>query len=185
MSFSCAAARVSSASASASSTLSILPLSASSARCLAATAAASSYESRADAIRETIDLLEADLTAMIRDVHQTSGTVRQGVQASSQALANIRERGEELASKTHSAKEDAIQLAGATEEFAASSSYIVRQVYEAGHLTQGATLAAKAAGASVDGLKDSLVEIGKVVHLIASIAKQTNLRGGFRTAYKS
>ncbi|MFZ0844561.1 MAG: methyl-accepting chemotaxis protein [Pseudolabrys sp.] len=135
----------------------------------------SSYESRVNAIRETIDLLEADLAAMIRDVHHTSGTVRQGVQASSQALATIRERSEELASKTHSAKEDAIQLAGATEEFAASSSYIVRQVHEAGTLTQGATQAAEAAGASVDGLRNSSVEIGKVVHLIASIAKQTNL----------
>ena len=62
--------------------------------------AASSYESRIEAIRESIDLLEADLAAMIRDVHQTSGTVRNGVQACSNALATIRERSEDLASKT-------------------------------------------------------------------------------------
>ena len=61
--------------------------------------AAASYESRIDAIRESIDLLEADLAAMIRDVHQTSGVVRHGVQACSEALAIIRERSEDLASQ--------------------------------------------------------------------------------------
>jgi methyl-accepting chemotaxis protein len=132
-------------------------------------------DSGIDAIRETIDLLEADLAAMIRDVHHTAGAVRQGVEASSQALAAIRERSEALAGKTRGAKEDAVQLAAATEEFAMSSGDILRQVRDAGNLTEGATRAAKAAVTSVDGLKASSAEIGKVIGLIASIAKQTNL----------
>jgi len=127
------------------------------------------------AIRETIDLLEADLAAMIRDVQQTAGAVRQGVQASSQALTTIRERSDALAFKTRGAKEDAVQLAAATEQFAMSSGEILRQVRDAGTLTEGATQAAKAAATSVDGLKASSLEIGKVIGLIASIAKQTNL----------
>src|ERR1039458_1012076 len=123
--------------------------------------AAASYESRIEAIRETIDLLEADLASMIRDVQHTAGEVREGVQASFQALAAIRERSEALAGKTRDAKEGAIQLATATEEFAASSSEILRQVHEAGNLTEGVTQTAKAAVSSVDGLKASSAEIGK------------------------
>ncbi len=128
-----------------------------------------------EAIRETIDLLEADLAAMIRDVQCTAGAVRQGVEASAQSLAAIRERSDALAGKSRTAKDDAVQLAAATEEFAASSHEILRQVREAGELTDGAAQAAKAAAASVDGLKSSSAEIGNVTHLIASIAKQTNL----------
>jgi methyl-accepting chemotaxis protein len=137
--------------------------------------AAASYESRIEAIRETIDLLEADLAAMIRDVQHTAGEVRQGVQASSHALAAIRSRSEVLAGKTRNAKDGATQLAAATEEFAGSSSEILRQVHEAGNLTEGVTQTAKAAVSSVDGLKTSSAEIGKVIGLIASIAKQTSL----------
>lgn len=131
--------------------------------------------SRIDAIRETIDLLEADLAAMIRDVQQTSGTVSQGIQASSEALRSIRDRSEALAAIAKSAKDDSINLASTTEEFASSSNEILRQVRDATALADGATTAASAASRSVDGLKSSSGEIGHVVHLIASIAKQTNL----------
>ena len=136
---------------------------------------AASREGGVEAIRETIDLLEADLAAMIRDVHHTAGAVRQGVQASSQALDAIRGQSEALAGQTRGAKEDAVQLAAATEQFAMSSGDILRQVRDAAGLTEGATHAAKAAATSVDGLKASSAEIGKVIGLIASIAKQTNL----------
>jgi methyl-accepting chemotaxis protein len=130
---------------------------------------------RIEAIRETIDLLEADLAAMIGDVHNTSEAVRTGIQSSSQALASIREHSEALADKTTTVKQDAIHLATATEEFANSAEEIMRQVHEAGALTNAAEKAAQAAGKSIDGLNLSSGEIGQVVHLIASIAKQTNL----------
>ena len=128
-----------------------------------------------EAIRETIDLLEADLAAMIRDVQHTAVAVRRGVEASAQALAAIRESSDALAGKSRGAKDDAVQLASATEEFAASSREILRQVREAGELTESATQAVKAAAASVDGLKSSSADIGNVTGLIASIARQTNL----------
>lgn len=133
------------------------------------------YSSRIKAIGETIDLLEADLSAMIRDVHRTSDAVRNGIQSSASALVAIREHSEALATKTIDVKEDAAQLATATEEFANSANEILRQVREAGDLTNGATEAAKAASLSIDGLKSSSGEIGQVINLIASIAKQTNL----------
>jgi methyl-accepting chemotaxis protein len=133
------------------------------------------YRKRIDAIRETIDMLEADLSAMIRDVHRTSDAVRTGIQSSAQALSSIRENSEALAQKTTGVKDDAIKLATATEEFANSGQEILRQVREAGELADGATEAARAASRSIDGLKSSSGEIGQVIGLIASIAKQTNL----------
>lgn len=142
---------------------------------VAATPTRGSADGAFEAVRETIDLLEADLAAMIRDVHRTAGAVRQGVQASSEALAVIRQRSDILADNTRTAKENALQLATSTEEFAASSNEILRQVREAGEFTEGATRATEAAAASMAGLKASSAEIGKVTHLIASIARQTNL----------
>ena len=66
------------------------------------------YRARVAAIRETIDMLEADLSAMIRDVHRTSDAVRAGIQSSSQALTSIRENSETLAEKTTGVKDDVI-----------------------------------------------------------------------------
>ena len=103
------------------------------------------YRARVAAIRETIDMLEADLSAMIRDVHRTSDAVRAGIQSSSQALTSIRENSETLAEKTTGVKDDAIKLATATEEFANSGQEILRQVREAGELADRATKAAQAA----------------------------------------
>lgn len=127
------------------------------------------------ALRETIDLLEADLSAMIRNVHHAARAVGQGVQSSSLALTTIRERSEALAVKSRAAKDDALQLATTTEEFAVTSSDIIRQVHDANELTEGASQATHAAAASVAGLKASSDDIGKVTGLIASIARQTNL----------
>jgi methyl-accepting chemotaxis protein len=130
---------------------------------------------RLAAVRETIDLIETDLAAMIRDVQRASDAVRTGTRTSAEVLAAIRGRGEQLAALTGQATENAIQLATATEEFAQSADEIGRQVREAGTLTDDAGGAAAAAGKSVDGLKASSAEIGNVVSLISAIAKQTNL----------
>jgi methyl-accepting chemotaxis protein len=132
-------------------------------------------QARLAAIRETIDLIETDLAAMIRDVQRASDAVRSGTRTSAEVLVAIRGRGEQLAALTGQATENAIQLATATEEFAQSAGEIGRQVREAGTLTEDAGDAASAAGKSVDGLKASSAEIGNVVSLIAAIAKQTNL----------
>jgi len=132
-------------------------------------------QSRLAAIRETIDLIETDLVATIREVQRASDAVRAGTRTSADVLAAIRGRGEQLAALTGQATENAIQLATATEEFAQSADEIGRQVREAGTLSEDAGDAAAAAGKSVDGLKASSAEIGNVVSLISAIAKQTNL----------
>ncbi len=128
-----------------------------------------------EGIRETIGLLEADLVAMIRAVQAAANSVHEGTTASVKGLDAIRQRSEHLAGLSRDAKQDTSQLAIATEEFAASSNEISRQVNEAGSLTDEAHRVAGAAGRSLDGLKSSSGEIGNVVNLIAAIAKQTNL----------
>lgn len=137
--------------------------------------AADQSQARLAAIRETIDLIEVDLAAMIRDVQRASDAVRGGTRASADMLAAIHAQSEELAALAQQSTENAHHLADATEEFAKSSDEIGRQVRDAGTLTDDAGAAAAAAGKSVDGLKASSAEIGNVVSLIAAIAKQTNL----------
>ena len=132
-------------------------------------------QARLAAIRETIDLIEVDLAAMIRDVQRASDAVRGGTRATADMLGTIHAQSEQLAALAGQSTENAHHLADATEEFAKSSDEIGRQVRDAGTLTDDAGQAAAAAGKSVDGLKASSAEIGNVVSLIAAIAKQTNL----------
>jgi methyl-accepting chemotaxis protein len=131
--------------------------------------------SSATAIRETIDLLELDLGAMIREVERAAASVRGGASASAEALSAIRANTEILAAKSQDAKRDAEQVAGATVDLAQSSGEIDQQVRVAGSLTDDASEAALAANRSVDRLKSSSAEIGKVVNLIGNIARHTNL----------
>jgi methyl-accepting chemotaxis protein len=131
--------------------------------------------SRHDAIRETIDLIEADLSAMIRGVQGAANSVHEGTSASTQALEAIRARSEALARRSLDAKRNAVQLAAATEELAHSATEISRQVHQASERTEEVRQVAGAAGTSLDGLQLSSGEIGNVVNLIAAIAKQTNL----------
>ena len=117
----------------------------------------------ATSIRETIDLLELDLGAMIREVERAAASVRAGAGAFAQALTAIRASSESLAAKSQDAKRDADLVAGATAELAQSSSEIDQQIRAACTLTDDASDAAAAANQSVDGLKSSSAEIGKIV----------------------
>ncbi|MCW5691413.1 MAG: PilZ domain-containing protein [Pseudolabrys sp.] len=126
-------------------------------------------------VRETIDLLELDLSAMIRDVAQAAEAVHSGTSASAQALAAIRARGETLVGQSQDARRDAGQVASATTELAQSAGEIDQRVRAAGALTDDAEAAASAANRSVDELKTSIGDISKVVNLIANVARQTNL----------
>ena len=113
---------------------------------------------------------------MIREVERAAASVRAGAGASAQALTAIRASSAgSFAAKSQDAKRDADLVAGATAELAQSSSEIDQQIRAACTLTDDASDAAAAANQSVDGLKSSSAEIGKIVNLIADIAQQTNL----------
>jgi methyl-accepting chemotaxis protein len=126
-------------------------------------------------VRESLDLLEADLVKLIAEVGHAADRVHVGIGSSTQSLEAIRGRTEALAELVNVANGDARQLASATEELARSSAEIGRQVQVAGNLTDRATGAARDAGRSIEGLNSSSTEIGTVIGLIAKIAKQTNL----------
>jgi len=130
---------------------------------------------RINLIKESIDMVEADLTAVIHDVSGAAGNVHNEIEATTHALAAIRERSSALADLSAVATENARQLAAATEEFAQSSAEIGQQVRQAADVTDQATSAAQRAGESVDGLRASTAEIDAVVGLIGKIARQTNL----------
>src|SRR5712691_3889687 len=79
-----------------------------------------------DAIRETIDLLEADLSSMIVGVQSAAKSVHEGTKASAGALESIRQRSESLCKLSNDAKSDAAQFAAATDQLANSSTEISR-----------------------------------------------------------
>jgi methyl-accepting chemotaxis protein len=124
---------------------------------------------------EAIDLLEADLAMMIRQVEQEAGAVSQNIRKSGQALDAIRMRTETLAGKARAANDDAAGLARASGALAQSTEQIGQKLREAGAMTADAAGAAELACKSVVGLENSSADIGNVVGLIATIAKQTNL----------
>jgi methyl-accepting chemotaxis protein len=126
-------------------------------------------------IRETIDLLEQDLGAMIHDVGHAADVVRQGARASAESFTAIRARTSKLAMSSQDAKRDTLAFAQATEELARTSGEIGRRVNEADALAQNAGAASEAAGKSVDNLRTSSNQIGNVVNVIANVARQTNL----------
>ncbi|MCK9918413.1 methyl-accepting chemotaxis protein [Microbacteriaceae bacterium K1510] len=128
-----------------------------------------------NAVRETIDLLEQDLVAMIGSVTEAADRVRLGTKASSEALHGIRSRSEALAVRSHESRRDTEQFAQAAEELARSAGEIRTRMGEADRLAETAASAARSATQSVDGLRSSSSDIGNVVKLISTIARQTNL----------
>jgi methyl-accepting chemotaxis protein len=126
------------------------------------------------AVRETIDLLERDLTTMVRDIGDAAEVVCRHSRVSVEALGSIEQQTKALATQSRDAQERAAQLAAATEEMVRASNEIGGRVREASAMADQASEAAAVASRRVDGLKSS-GEIGAVVDLIGTIAKQTNL----------
>lgn len=134
-----------------------------------------SLETTLASVRETIDLLEADLAAMIGDVQRAANAVGEGIASSGEALKSICLRSQAFETQARVAAQSATQLSVSIEEFTACAAEIGRQVCEAHSLTDQANHAANDAGQSIDRLKTSSADIDSVVSLITAIAKQTNL----------
>ncbi|MBV1700032.1 MAG: PilZ domain-containing protein, partial [Hyphomicrobiales bacterium] len=126
-------------------------------------------------IGETINLLEADLGAMIGAVHQACEVVCREAEDSAAATAKITQKTDGLVTQAASASRDLTQLAAAIEELARSADDIGARVRRADDLTLQANDSAALAGRGVEGLKRSSTEIGNVLSLISTVARQTNL----------
>ena len=130
---------------------------------------------QADSIRETINLLESDLGAMIGDVQRACVFVCDRAEDSAAASDKIVQRSDSLVARAGSASRDLTQLAASIEELARASDDIGSQVRRADDLTGEADESAKLAGRGVEGLKKSSTQIGQVLNLISTVARQTNL----------
>jgi methyl-accepting chemotaxis protein len=125
--------------------------------------------------RETIDLLELDLGAMMRDVGRVAEVVQQVTQSSAESLAAIRARSESLTKESQNATANTQKVAVSAEELAQTAAAIGLRVNEADVLARTAGDASRLAMSSVDGLQNSSAKIGNVIKLIATIAKRSNL----------
>jgi methyl-accepting chemotaxis protein len=128
-----------------------------------------------DNIHETINLLESDLSAMIREVHRACDVVCRESEDSAAANGRITEKTDGLVSQADATGNVLSQLAAAIDELARSSDDIGLQVRQADELTDQANESATLAGRSVEGLKESSAEIVHVVNVIATVARQTNM----------
>src|SRR5580704_13584331 len=126
-------------------------------------------------IRETISLLEADLSALIGDVHRACTLVCREAEDSAAASDRITSKTDSLLSQAGSANRDLTQFAAAIEELARSSENIGDQVHRADKLADEASASAELAGRGVEGLKKSSAEISQVTSMISTVARQTNL----------
>ena len=125
--------------------------------------------------RQTVDLLEADLAVMVRDVQDAVGVVRQGMQKSVETNATIENGSASLATLAGHATDAASALAAGSIQLASASIEIGQQVHGANSLADRASQAASAADQSMSGLESSSAEIEGVVKLILSVAKETKL----------
>jgi methyl-accepting chemotaxis protein len=130
---------------------------------------------QADSIRETINLLESDLGAMIADVQRACVFVCDRAEDSAAASDKIVQQSDSLVARAGRASRDLTQLAASIEELARASDDIGSQVRRADDLTGEADESAKLAGRGVEGLKQSSTQIGQVLNLISTVARQTNL----------
>jgi methyl-accepting chemotaxis protein len=125
--------------------------------------------------KRTLELLELDLVAMVRQVERDAASVADGAASTAQTLDTIRERTAALTGRTDEAGQTATIFSEASEAFARSAADIGSQVMNAAGLADQASAAASAASEGVGRLRQSSQAIGNVVNLISSIARQTTL----------
>ena len=128
-----------------------------------------------DSARRTLELLELDLVAMVRQVERAAGSVADGAASTAETLSTIRDRTAALNERTGEAGQTATIFSQASEAFAKSAADIGSQVMNAAGLADQAGAAASAASEGVERLRQSSQAIGNVINLIASIARQTTL----------
>jgi methyl-accepting chemotaxis protein len=129
----------------------------------------------ADSAREILELLDLELSGLIRQLERAALSVASGAEATAATLDTIRERTDALTGRSSAAQGTAATFSEVSEKFTRSAEGIGAQVRDAGKLADQASSAAKEARANVDRLRESSAAIGNVVNLIAQIARQTTL----------
>jgi methyl-accepting chemotaxis protein len=144
----------------------------------AASSSLSEQASSGDAllrVRESLDLLEADLGVLILKVGDAAKNVHDGVGSAARSLEAIKASAIDLSEQVGIAETNVNAFATATEQLAQSSTLISTQIHKANDLANEASEAASTTGKQVERLQASSADIGKVVTFISTIAKQTHL----------
>ena len=126
-------------------------------------------------VRESLDLLEADLGVLILKVGDAAKNVHDGVGSAARSLEAIKASAIDLSEQVGIAETNVNAFATATEQLAQSSTLISTQIHKANDLANEASEAASTTGKQVERLQASSADIGKVVTFISTIAKQTHL----------
>jgi methyl-accepting chemotaxis protein len=129
----------------------------------------------AESAKAILDLLELELSGMIRQLERAAGSVVSGADATAGTLSDIRRRADALSGRSSVAQGTAATFAQAADKVTQSAQGIGAQVRDAGQLADAASAAADEARANVDRLRESSAAIGNVVALISQIARQTTL----------
>jgi len=127
------------------------------------------------AVRESIDLLETDLSRLITKVSDAAQLVHVRIGRSAESLSGVSKQTDDVFALIGQADENARQLAAATVEFVRSSDEIGSQVRSATELATEAGDAATAARERITEFDASSSEIGNSIGVIVKIAKQTQL----------
>ncbi len=137
--------------------------------------AASGDENTLHRVRESLDLLEADLDVLMLKVGDSARSVHDGIGSAIRSLEAINESAANLSEQVGIAETNVNSFATATEQLAQSSTLISTQIHKANDLASEASHAASQTGKQVERLQASSADIGKVVTFISTIAKQTHL----------
>jgi methyl-accepting chemotaxis protein len=124
---------------------------------------------------EILELLELELSGLIRQLERAANSVANGAKSTATTLHEIRERTDALTGRTGAAHTTATTFSQAAEKFTHSAEGIGSQVRQASGLADQAAAAANEASQNVDRLRESSAAIGNVVNLISQIARQTTL----------
>src|SRR5262249_28458549 len=102
-----------------------------------------------DQAREILELLDLELSGLIRQLERAPVSVADGADATATTLATIRERTDALSGRSSAAQGTAATFSEVSEKFARSSEDIGAQVRDAGKLADQASAAAQEAQANV------------------------------------
>jgi methyl-accepting chemotaxis protein len=128
-----------------------------------------------DRIATAFEAIEQDLRIVLGEIASANAEVAAAVGRANDAIARIRSNTSALTGLTVETQGTSGALAIASDQLSSASTEIGRQVEQASSLASRAATAAARAGQTVLSLAHSSSEIGHVIGVITSIAKQTNL----------
>lgn len=135
----------------------------------------SANASSANAVARVFDDIEGDIRHLLQELKTSFADMSSAIGRTNASLAAIKSRTLDLSNVADVSNGAARSLSVATGELGDAAREIGRQVFQATKLGERAVEAGAEATAAVARLKSSSAEIGKVVQVIADVARQTNL----------